>query len=178
MATPTLQLNLVADDIMRQPVITVTPNQSLAELEEVLLESHISGVPVIDHGTLVGVVSRSDLLRVQVLMESLDGQITQQLLSLSAETDGFKHHEQEAFHGFKQRLAGLKVRDAMRTQVITCHRDTPVSTLAADMLRHHVHRVIVVEKDRPIGVISSLDVVRLVADELAPRAGGGARARY
>jgi len=31
------------------------------------------------------------------------------------------------------------------------------------MVRHHVHRIIVVENDRPVGIVSSLDMTALIA---------------
>jgi CBS domain-containing protein len=50
----------------------------------------------------------------------------------------------------------------MHDQVNTCTVDTPVVAVARMMIRLHVHRVIVVEGDRPLGVISSLDLVKLL----------------
>ncbi len=31
------------------------------------------------------------------------------------------------------------------------------------MIRQRVHRIVVVEKDRPVGIVSALDIVALVA---------------
>ena len=65
--------------------------------------------------------------------------------------------------GFKQRLAKLAVKDVMRGQVVTCKSDTPVADVAALLVRHHIHRVFVVDVDKPLGVINSLDLVTLLA---------------
>ena len=51
----------------------------------------------------------------------------------------------------------------MHDQVVTCRPDASVVEIAAEMVRHHIHRVIVVEGDRPVGIVSSLDIVKLVA---------------
>jgi CBS domain-containing protein len=50
--------------LMRTPAITVSPKGSLAEAIEVMLKRNVGRLPVVDEGTLVGIVSRSDIVRV------------------------------------------------------------------------------------------------------------------
>lgn len=154
---------LVARDIMRRHLITASPRQSLTELRHLLIESHVSGVPVVDQGKLVGMVSRSDLVRVEELVESLDSEVAEEVWHEN-QTDGFKHSAPPDTAVFRRRLSELKVKDAMRQQVLTCSAETPVAEVAAEMVRHHVHRIVVVEGDRPIGIVSTLDIAALVAN--------------
>ncbi len=155
---------LVARDIMHRDLINAHPEQSLAELRRLLIESHISGAPVVDaQGRLVGIVSRSDLVRVEELVESLDEQVSGLEVWFDSQADGFKHSAPQEFHGFVKRLKDQRVKDVMRGQVLTCGPDAPVSELAEEMVRHHVHRIIVVEDERPVGIVSSLDMTSLVA---------------
>lgn len=151
-----------AQDIMRRDLVTAEPGQSLAELRHLLIESHISGVPVVDGGRLIGIVSRSDLVRVEELVEALDAEVAEEQWH-ERETDGFSHTRRESFRGFQRRLSDLKVKDAMRAQVLTCSPDTPVREVAAEMVRHHVHRIVVVEGQKPIGIVSTLDLAALLA---------------
>jgi CBS domain-containing protein len=51
-------------DIMSTRVISITPNASILEAIRLMLQNHISGLPVIDpSGALVGVVTEGDFLR-------------------------------------------------------------------------------------------------------------------
>src|SRR6201987_1430732 len=53
-----------AHQIMTKDVITVTPHTTIGEAANIMLRTHISGLPVMDDaGRLVGVVSESDFLR-------------------------------------------------------------------------------------------------------------------
>ena len=53
-----------AKDIMTTPVVSVAPETGVSDVARLLLERHISGVPVIDSaGRLVGMVSEGDFLR-------------------------------------------------------------------------------------------------------------------
>lgn len=154
--------NLVARDVMCRDLITAHPGQTLAELRHLLIGSRISGVPVVEQGRLIGIVSRSDLVRVEELVESLDAEVSEEVW-LEHQADGFKHSAPQGFGGFRRRLSELKVKDAMRAQVLTCSPDAPVSQVAAEMIRHHVHRIVVVEGDKPVGIVSALDIAALVA---------------
>jgi CBS domain-containing protein len=54
---------LTAGDVMTKDVVAVTPDTSAGEVAEILERRHIKRVPVVDGGKLVGIVSRSNLLR-------------------------------------------------------------------------------------------------------------------
>lgn len=56
------------------------------------------------------------------------------------------------------------VRDVMSTEVISVAYDAPATEIAKVMLDRHVHRVLVLDIDqRPIGVVSANDLLRLLA---------------
>ena len=58
---------LLAGDLMTSPVLTVTPEATLAEAARLMHERHVKRLPVVDStGRLLGIVSRADLLRVFV----------------------------------------------------------------------------------------------------------------
>jgi CBS domain-containing protein len=153
---------LRAGEIMTKTLVCASPHQDLEDVETLLIEHRISGVPVVDRGRLVGILSRTDIARVKVLMLSLDGQVTDQLSS-GSQADGFQHEPRAEFQGFRQTITTLKVKNAMQDRVVTCTPESLVSEVAESMLRHQIHRVIVVDHDRPVGIISSLDMVKLVA---------------
>ena len=49
-------------DIMTTDVLTVTPEPSVREALELLGMRHVSGAPVVSGGTLLGVVTGTDLM--------------------------------------------------------------------------------------------------------------------
>jgi CBS domain-containing protein len=52
-----------AADVMTRRLITIDPDSSVADAAKRMLESRISGMPVVDgEGQLVGVISEGDLL--------------------------------------------------------------------------------------------------------------------
>jgi CBS domain-containing protein len=53
----------IASDIMSSGVITVTEDTPAEDIVEILDSRRVRRVPVISHGKIVGIISRSDLLR-------------------------------------------------------------------------------------------------------------------
>lgn len=50
--------------LMRTPAITISPGAPLAEAIELMLKRNVGRLPVVEGGNLVGIVSRSDIIRV------------------------------------------------------------------------------------------------------------------
>jgi CBS domain-containing protein len=155
-------MTLRARDVMEPHVVTVTPDTTLAELADLLIEKRISGVPVVQHDSVVGLVSRSDFARVVSLDRSLAGLIAagdwQQEFAPGEVPEPTRWPEQ-----FASALAGRTVREAMAAAPVTVSPDTPIDEVARALVTHHLHRVLVVEGRTLRGVISALDIVRLVA---------------
>ena len=126
-------------DLMQREVKTVHPDDSLNDVVVTLTDSHISAVPVVDgSGHMVGVISSTDLL--------------------TSEAEARDAVEREAL--FEQMI----VRDIMTRRPLTVSPDADVREAAQQMLYAEVHRLFVTEGDRVIGVISTTDVVRAVAN--------------
>lgn len=182
---------LVAEDVMHADLLTVAPDVLLDELRQRLLESRVSGLPVVDDGRLVGIVSRTDLVRVAALAEALDGALVEEWQERTGHMGGSPMGGSDmagsdmtgsdmagshmtgsdmgasgpptADQAFRQRLGQLRVRDAMRSQVVTCTRRAPLAEVARAMLTSHVHRVVVVDGEQPVGIVSALDLAALLA---------------
>jgi len=56
-----------------------------------------------------------------------------------------------------------RVADAMRTELFFASPSDPLSRAAATMVKHHVHRVVVMSDADCVGVLSTTDVMRAVA---------------
>jgi CBS domain-containing protein len=166
-------MGLSARDVMEREIVTVDPDETLADLERLLLQHRIGGVPVVEEGTLLGIVSRSDLVRVLSTEQSLaDTQLDfyrqyeehptapSELVAREMEED-----REDAARIVAHRMAGLRVRDAMIDAVVRVEADAPLRDVARTLVEQRIHRLVVTENQRPVGIITTLDLVRLIADE-------------
>jgi CBS domain-containing protein/anti-sigma regulatory factor (Ser/Thr protein kinase) len=58
-----LVYELKIEDVMKREVVTVTPQTSMRELKELLRLKRISGTPVVENDTLMGIISLEDLIK-------------------------------------------------------------------------------------------------------------------
>jgi CBS domain-containing protein len=65
--------SLKAVDVMSKPLITATPWMPAGDAAKAMLKWNIKKLPVVEKGRLVGVVTFTDLLRVEGVIEALNG---------------------------------------------------------------------------------------------------------
>lgn len=63
----------------------------------------------------------------------------------------------------KRKQHDLLVRDIMSTDVVTIDPKETVVAAAEKMLEHRIHAIVVVEDERPIGVIASYDLLLVMS---------------
>ena len=64
-----LVYELEISEVMTKKVITVSPQASMAEIRDILREHRISGVPVVENDSLVGIISIEDLIEALAMGE-------------------------------------------------------------------------------------------------------------
>jgi predicted transcriptional regulator len=148
-------------DVMNPDIMTVSDDMTTDELVRYLAEREISGAPVVDsQGHLIGVVSMTDIGR--HLAEPSDFAPSRHSEFYSDTADevtlqdlGQRYVEERA----------ATVRDVM-TPVIHQVSDTAsVAEAAQIMIENHIHRLVVTQGKEPVGIISSIDLLRVVAEQ-------------
>jgi CBS domain-containing protein len=135
------------EDVMTQVVRTVSPDTSLKEAAEILAELRISGLPVVEGGKIVGVVSEADIVTKERGRAAKSGG----LLRLLFEPNGDTH----------AKLLATTAGEAMTAPPITIAPDRPVAEAAGVMIDKHVNRLPVVDDEGALlGIVSRADLVR------------------
>jgi CBS domain-containing protein len=155
---------LLVRDVMTRAVLTVRADWTIEELKGFLLEHGISGAPVVNGaGELVGVVSATDLLRQGDTGEAFNGRRAEHLLAEPLER-ALSRDELRSM--YVATGSDSVVRDLMTPVVFQVDEDAPIHDVADLMARGRIHRVLVVREARPTGIISALDLVRVLRDVL------------
>ena len=149
-------MSVTAADIMTSPVVTVSPEASMAEIATVLADKHISAVPVCDKdGTLAGIVSEADVVR--PFRESVR-QRRDWWLGLLSEGDTLS----QEFLDY-MRLDTRSAKDVMVRHVITADPSATVPQLAELMTVHGVKRIPILRNAKVVGMVSRSDLVAALA---------------
>jgi acetoin utilization protein AcuB len=61
---------ILVEDVMARNVLTIGPDASVDEVATMMRRERIGAVPVLDHGRMVGIITRSDLLEAFVMREN------------------------------------------------------------------------------------------------------------
>lgn len=163
MTTATALRKINARDLMNPEVLTVDKEMSLRELAAFLLDNQISGAPVAaDNGDLVGVVSVTDLASAASLEAGVATDRRNPSFYLRDLDETYSEEDVRTFHIEEP---DRTVAEIMTPTVYSVDVEATVSEVAALMLDGHLHRVLVTENQRPVGIISTSDLLGLLIDE-------------
>jgi DnaK suppressor protein len=157
---------LTAGDAMQTDVESVSPGTGLVDLERKFVMLGLSGFPVVEKGQLVGIVSRSDVVRILAVERSAAEQQADFYRSFEdpARASSAAAEASAVSARVGQRAGSLKVRDAMVRRVIGVERDQPLAEVAQLMLDGHIHRLPVLDEGKLVGLVTTIDLIRLFAE--------------
>jgi CBS domain-containing protein len=145
---------------MTRDVLAVSPDTGIESAARLMTSSRISGLPVVDGDHLVGVVSLIDLV-------DPDRQRTATHDEDEAKAAFYKLSDGDfvAF-GIEPAASDGVVADVMTPYVISVAENTNLVDAARQMTDYRVHRLLVMDGERLVGIVSSLDLLDgLVADD-------------
>ncbi len=168
---------LTAGDVMRSPVITLDKDTPLREAARTLSENHIGGALVVDFGAApLGVVSLFDIVS---YLAGLDRPADEPggfyRYSYPKFEEGGESWEREIEQAEDAPLREMPVAEIMSPRIISVPERLPIRQVARALWKHHIHRIFVSRNGAPVGVISTMDVLRVLSEgpEKGRSAGGG-----
>ena len=142
-----------AHQIMTRPVVTVTPETTIVDAANLMLQRHVSGLPVVDAaGKLVGVVSEGDFIRrSEIGTGRKRGRWLRFILGPGKSASDFVHEH------------GHKVGEVMTKTPLTITEDTALAEIVALMEKNNVKRLPVMRGDKLVGIVSRANLLQAVA---------------
>jgi CBS domain-containing protein len=135
-----------ARDVMSAPVVTARPETPVKELAALLTTNRISGVPIVDDGQVVGIVSESDFLTKLRRAEKHDG--IRGTLERLTDPEG-------------ERKSGARVASELMTSpAITADIGATVREVVGLMTAHKVNRIPIVDGETLVGIVTRANVLR------------------
>ena len=143
-----------AHQIMTKPVATVAPDATIVDAANIMLDRHISGLPVVDaSGKLVGIVSEGDLIRrTEIGTGRRRGRWLQFILGPGKSASDFVHEH------------GRRIAEVMTESPVTITEDTSLADIADLMERKNVKRLPVLRGDEVVGMITRANLLQAVAN--------------
>jgi CBS domain-containing protein len=178
------------EDFMTRDVITVDPESSLREVASLLSTEHIGGVPVVAGEEVLGVITATDILAFNAdspgspagrrhqnegfgeSPEDLAREVEEGDEAVAAYFTGYwEDAGSDAVERFEEietpewnTLDEHVASEIMTVALFTVAPDLSIREAARRMLEADVHRALVVEDGRLLGILSSLDILHAVAE--------------
>lgn len=145
-------------DVMATSLLTVAPSTTIDVAIGLMLEHHLSGLPVMDaDGKLVGIITEGDLLR---RTETGTGErprskFMEFLLGPGHEAQGYVQSHSR------------RVCDLMTSDVVAVSPAASLESVVELMEKHHIRRICVVGDGGLVGLVSRADLLRALRQKLA-----------
>ena len=140
-------------DIMQTDWPTLGPEQTVEDTIKLFAESGISGVPVVEEGRLVGVITEGDLIfqdaeiKAPGFLDILGGVIP---------LGNWEEYRREAL-----KSAGVTVGEVMTEDVVTISPDSSLAEAATIMAEERIKLLPVAEEGVLRGVVTRMDILTL-----------------
>jgi len=180
-------------DIMTRQVITLEPQMTLREAMEILSEQHVSGAPVVSGSKVIGVISAGDLLSFAAAPPAEEERRTKPSLAAEWEeppewdeasddgedndshayfTEMWDEHTEETDEVIETQgestpdaMSNYLVEDVMSKTIRWLSPDADVRSAAEMMREYGVHRILVCNRGRLVGLVSAIDIAKAVASK-------------
>jgi len=145
-------------ELMSPNVVCLSPDTRVDEAERLLAERRVGGAPVVDaDGKILGIVTQHDLV-----------QHASQRVTVAEAGRFFTTEDDLAEIGsMALRPEDTPVEEVMTRKIYTVSRGDGVAVAANIMRERKIHRVLVTERGRLVGILTSLDLLRVI-EEPAP----------
>jgi CBS domain-containing protein len=142
-----------AHQIMTRPVFTVLPQATILEAANLMLQRHISGLPVVDAaGKLVGIVSEGDFLRrSEISTQRERSRLLNFVLGPGQSAVDFVHEH------------GCRIDEIMTPDPVTISEDTSLEAIVALMEKNKLKRLPVMRGEQLVGIVSRANLLQAVA---------------
>lgn len=128
-------MRIQVKDFMSSPVTTAVGENTVHEIREMMTKEGINAIPIVAHAK-----------------DSSTADITIRGIVTASDISKDIHN-------------GAAIENIMSTSSMhVLHTDSSAQSAAKMMLRHKVHHMVVMEDGKIVGMISSLDFVKLVAE--------------
>jgi CBS domain-containing protein len=168
---------ICATDLMSTDLVTIHQETPVAEAIATLEDYHFSGAPVInDLGECVGVFSSADVLKQRREVEEGETPVSGNYFA----NDSLYEEREEGYsrEDYDVNVLGLEtVGEWMTSQVKSVTPRATIEEVCQRMVSERIHRVLVMERKRLLGIITCFDIVRLLGGLKTPPKAAGLNGR-
>jgi CBS domain-containing protein len=145
-------------DVMNPDVVVCSHEDTIGDVARLLKQNNISGLPVVDDGKVVGIVSEGDLLK---LLEVPD----RSGLWLPSPFEVFEVPIRELINWEETKrmlddVGSKPVEEIMNKRVYTVSPEDSIEKASTIITKHKINRLPVIEGGLLVGIVTRGDIIR------------------
>ncbi len=159
---------VTVEDAYTTELVSATPETTIGKALNSLREGRITHLPVVDDGSLVGILSLYDVIEFTTRNGSRSQGGSSDIFGGHGDRQSGKSHDGfGAREGDSDRMLDLPVRNLMSDAVATVRRSAPLDEVVETMFDQGISSLVVTadETDKPIGIITKTDVIKALTWE-------------
>jgi CBS domain-containing protein len=143
-------------EIMQNDVPTVSPDDTVPTVANLMATFGLKGVPVVEDGKMIGIITDSDIIARQA---DVDAPTVVPFLDAILVADAGRDYREEV-----RRALAVNARQLMSSPVISIRQSATLEQIATLMIDEGVNPVPVLDDDNNlVGIVSRGDLVRVIA---------------
>ena len=151
-----------AKDIMSTDVVYLHPDDSIFDAAKLFSQLDIHGLPVVKDDKLIGMITVTDIIKfidikTDNLPELKGTSISDVILTIFKTVKSSESFEKEL-----EKISNSKIEDIMSKELITINQKATFLEIAKIMDKNNIHRVPVVSRNRLIGMITGVDLMKVL----------------
>jgi CBS domain-containing protein len=159
----------LARHVMQHHVLQLDPGMPIERAIEAFEENEIGGAPVVDASNrLVGILTTSDVTRSEHVRSGRIQPTRGEWSMIEPRGETEEDGEGDLILGMEDYTPAVRatetVEDWMSSGVVTVDPDASLVQVCREMMKHRIHRVVVARGNSIVGIITSFDIVRCVAE--------------
>ncbi len=143
--------NSTVSSIMAKSLFTIKSSDTLKALADLFYKNNISYLPVVDDdGNMIGEVTVLDLIQEGIPNYAMMMENLRFLSNL------------EPFDKLLEKESSISVREVMKKPVVMLTEDSSIVEAAFEMTQHKLRHIAVVKKNKIVGVVSYMDILKKI----------------
>jgi CBS domain-containing protein len=147
------------EDVMTCDVVTCSPSDTVESAIRMMSEKNISGIPVMEGGRLLGIVTEGDIMKLLAVPERSTELWLPSPLEVLFEIPLKELVQLRDLQTSVTDVSQKPVSDIMSRDVKTVSPSSDIEDAASIMVRHRVKRLPVVQNDKLVGILTREDII-------------------
>ena len=138
-----MRKNEAISKIMSSEVVTVHQNQKLSDVRHIICESNFHHVPVVDGKTLVGLISYTDLMKLNIVISGADERTIDAIVDQQ-----------------------FTIQEVMVTELTALSNTDTIRQASKILAEGTFHSLPVIDKQKQlVGIVTMTDLIRYLNDQ-------------